>query len=511
MPQTTFNDWSGGEYGDLGPTGAKDNMWTGLNMMVYTDGSVGPRAGTKPISGVNAAMGALWAVRGVGASVPGQADIAMGQAHLIKAFVLNTLTGAIISSVYSVGTVTLTVTTTTQITQVGAASGVIPVYGDAVYQFNSEFLTVTALANSPGAMVAVPYGSRLAVANAPTAANRVYYTNAITTSAIASATFGALNFFDVGFSAWPITHLDETRQRLTIPTQGGDFWGLSGTPGVNDVLRRQPRGDLAPAKWHHATRVGESIWFVPFNEDFPVNYTGAVVDKLKYKYLRYTSGVTSEHFVTSIPSLEAVLFCQVGGTNRGLLRMNDVWSYHTFGSTTRFATPFTVGGVSEDYDAPLVMCDGGGAAAAPVFSTFQPSLNRPAKTSDIWAQPGDNSTTPLTATLSTRYWWAPADKDLQVTEVTIDGFTWDTGSASTNHIDVQVRSLFRFGDVPYADSAVQSFDQAASATTADRQDARFRATNPGAPYAQGFQIILSAIRGFAIRRIRVQYTETARR
>ena len=39
MPQVTFDNWAGGEFGDLGPTGAKDNQWTGRNMMVYTDGT----------------------------------------------------------------------------------------------------------------------------------------------------------------------------------------------------------------------------------------------------------------------------------------------------------------------------------------------------------------------------------------------------------------------------------------------------------------------------------------
>ncbi len=502
-PQITFADWSGGEYGDLGPTGAKDNMFTGSNVMVFKDGTVGPRPGIvqTAIVGTSTATGMLWACRGIGSS-DGNHKVVIGQGQLVKRITPLTPSAGFLTT----GTVSITVTVTTQVVQTSTSQAVIPIYGSNVYVTDGTN-PPTGLASAPGAAVAIPYGSRLMVANAPGAANRVYYTNAITTSAIANATFGATNFFDVGFGAWPITHLDETRQRLTIPNQGGDFWGLSGTPGVNDVLRRQPRGDVAPIKWYQATRVGEGIWFLPFNEDFPVSYTGAITNKLQYKYLRYTGGNGLEHFVTSLPAYEAVLIYEVGGNNRALQLANNIWSYHTFGVTTRFATPLTVGGPGSDYDGPLLLTDGGSDAGSPSFYFYDPALDRPGKTSDLFAQPGDNSTTPLTASMSTRYWWTPNDKDVQVTEITIDGFTWNTGSASTNHLDVQVRSLFRFGDVPYTDSVVQSFDQPASMTTADKQDARFRATNPGAPWCQGVQIILSNMRGFALRRIRVQYKE----
>lgn len=503
-PVVSFTDFSGGEFGDLGPTGCKDNQWTGNNVMLYKDGSVGPRPGVKVFSPTGGIAGPLWAMRGIGQVGSNDFNMVYGQGQLVKRF--NFSGGATITT----GTVSITVTNTTQIIQSGPLGGVMPIYGSQVYVMDGTN-PPTALGSSPGAYVATLYGVRVVVGNTSANPNRVYYSAAVTTTAVGSATFPATNFFDVGVANWGVTYTDETRQRLTITNQGGEFWGLSGVPGVNDVLRRQPRGDLSPARWYHAVRVGESIWFLPFGEDFPVEYTGATVDKLKYKYLRFTGGDTIDRMAMAIPALDIVAFYEVGGSNRALLRANDAWSYQTFGVTTRFASPWTTGGAYMDYDLPILMSDGGTAAAAPNFYSWQPSLDRPGKTGDTYAQPGDNSTTPLTASMSSRYWFGTNDKDIQVTEVTIDGFTWNTGSASTNHCDVQVRSLFRYGDVPYADSVVQSFDQAASLTTSDRQDCRFRATNPGAPYAQGFQIILSAMRGFAVRRIRVEYVETARR
>ncbi len=52
-PQVTFADFSGGEFGQLGPTGARPNMFTGSNVMVYKDGSVGPRPGVIQVAVVN--------------------------------------------------------------------------------------------------------------------------------------------------------------------------------------------------------------------------------------------------------------------------------------------------------------------------------------------------------------------------------------------------------------------------------------------------------------------------
>lgn len=498
-PVVSFHDWSGGEFGELGPTGAKDTQFTGSNVQLYKDGTVGPRPGIKTITVTSSTVGSLWSMKGIGAA-DSNFRMIFGQGHLMKRFTIND--GTIIAT----GTISATVTLATQIIQSGPSTGVMPVYNSTVYALFGDNPPV-ALTAAPGASVAALYGARVVVGATSSNQNRVYYSSAVTATAVVSTTWPATNFFDIGIADWAITHLDETRQRLTIANNGGDFWGLSGTPGVNDVLRRQPRGDLTPARWYHATRVGEGIWFLPFGEDFPVSFTGAVVDKLRYKYLRYTAGTGTEHFAVSIPSLDAVIFYEAGGSNRGLMMTNGAWTYQTFGVATRFASTWTAGGAGMDYDLPLVMSDGGSASTAPLFYSFQPSLDRPGKASDTYAQPGDNSTTPLTASMSSRWWFTPGQKDIQVTSVTVDGFTWNTGSSSTNHVDLQVRSLFRFGDVPYVDSAVQSFDQAASLTTADRQDARFRATNPAAPWAQGFQIVLTNLRGFAVRRIRVEYTE----
>lgn len=509
MPQVVFSDWSGGEFGDLGPTGCKDNQFTGLNVMVYKDGSVGPRPGFKGTYVLT--TGDVWAFRGVGSN-DGNARIFYGQGKNIKRWLPADLTTAV------VGTISITATVTTQIIQMGPAHAEIPIYGHKVYEAVDFSLpgtsggsySVKEIPSSPGGKVGTVYGVRLLVGNTTTNPKRVYYTGAQTTTAIATSTWPALNFFDVGLPDWDITFMDEQRQRVSIGNNGGEWWGLTGTPGVNDSLRRQPRGDQSPAQWYHATRVGESVWFLPQGKDFPVQFTGSVVDKLRWKYLRFTGGVGTDFVAGSLPAADIVLFAQVvqdGSAPYLLMLCNDVWTYHQTTANIQYITPPSVGGTGVNFDSPIFTASRGGDGSFPGVFAFQPTLDRPGKTGDTYAAPGDSSsTTPLTATFATRYFWA-SDRDIRVTAVTIDGFTWNTGSASTNHVDVQVRSLFRYDAVPYVDSVAQSFDEPTAITTTDRTDKRFRITNPDAPWAQGFQIRLSAIRGFAVRRIRVEYDE----
>lgn len=513
MPSITFSDFTGGEFAQLGPTGCKPNQFTGTNVMVYQDGSIGPRPGVKQVAVTSTVVGSVWAFRGLGAA-PGVTDFQylFGQGQRVRKF-----TDTLSSGITTVGTVSITATVTTQIIQNGPLTGYIPLYGAGVYQVSST--TVTALTASPGARVGAPFGVRLLVGNTIANPNRIYY------SAAADPTsWPALNFFDIGLAAWPNTYMDEIRQRMSIANQGGEWWSESGVPGVNDVLRRLPRGDLGPLQWYHAVRMGEVVWFLPAGDDFPVQFTGSTVNGLALDYLRFTNGTGTDYFLSALPVPQVVTAFEVGGSNRGLIMSHGTWSYHQFGVTTRFATPGSIGGTSADYDRPMLLTDGGSASAAPSFYTFAPALDRPGKVGDSYAQPGDMSTTPLVASMAIPYHWASryyhatsiaTDSDLTVQEVTLDGFTWNTGSSATNHCDVQVRSLFRYGTAnnptAYKDSTAQSFDQPTASTPADRTDVRVRLRFGDQQPAQGFQIRLSNMRGFAVRRIRVSYTETGRR
>lgn len=512
-----WSEFSGGEYGDLGPTGAEPTMFTGTNVMVYNDGTIGPRPGLKQLQIQSLSAGPIWTLRGLGYGTSnGQV---YGQGSTLYGFTFTTT-----ATVAAIGTVSTTVTTNSQMIQYGPNIGELARYGDKLYQVAPETPLVTPLPSSPGALTLTPYGIRLMAANGAVTttvtasvtatavtAKRVYY------SAAADLTsWPALNYFDVGNISWPVSYLDELRQRLIISTGGGEFWALSGTPGVNDSLKRQPRGDLSGAQWYHHARVGETVWFFPSGEDFPVQFTGIVVDKLRFRHLRFTGGSGTDWSMTALPVAEMLLALEDGGSGRGLLLANDVWTYHDFGVTTsRYCTPPSVGGSGADLDMPLVLSDGGSAGAAPVFWTFAPTLSRPAKVSDTWAQPGDASTTPVDASFSTSLASAKPGHRFKARRITVHGLKWNTGSSSTNHFDLKLRSFYRSGPPPRGmsspkDSKTFSWDEAASLTTSDKTPFSVTFTAGDQQLGDQVQCVISSQRGCAIEAIEVDADEEPR-
>lgn len=485
-----FADWRGGEFGDLGAQGGPPNSFTGKNVMRYRSGAVGPRPGVKNVSPSGLPNGPVWAL----GAVPLANGIVFGIGNTLYG-VTSPGSGAAVA----LGTIAVTPTTPQQIVP---RSGVLDlaVYGDKAYTIDPVAATTTALTGSPAGSTLALYGVRMVNANPAANPSRVFYS--------AAADFNswpALNFFDVGAAGWPVTYVDEIRQRLAIANGAVEWWALTGVPGVNDVLRRQTRGDLAALSHRHVARIGETLWFIAPNEDFPVQYSGVTVDKLRYRHLTFTSGVASSFGAASLPAPESVLFVEAGGTNRGLLFWNDVWTFHTFGVTTsQFVTaerPAT--SLADSTSVPMLLSDGGGPGVAAKLYAFHQTLDRPGKVGDTWAQPGDDSTTPMAAELATREEWGTRGEDLVARTVIVDFVKWNTGSTSTNHFDLVVRGLHRYNTVGFKDSAVQKFDEAAALTTADATVDRrvFRVGDQGV--AQGLQVRFSNLRGVAIRQVTV--------
>ena len=507
MPKVfRIDDFSGGEFGDLGAQGAARNQFSGSNVMVYQDGTIGPRPGVKTlVTNTNTATGTVWAFRG--GQNAGANNAAFGLRNCLWQVPVATITTTIVVVPPTAG-VSTTATIASQLIQYGSDKALLTRYQDKVYVI-SEAAGIVHAPGSPGCMTVTPYGVRVMVANGgitttatvsttTDTSHRVYY------SAAADPTsWPVLNYFDVGNAKWPVQYIDEIRQRLAISNEGGEWWALTGTPGVNDSLKRQPRGDLSPLKWYHAARTAENLWFFPQGEDFPVQFTGIVVGKLRYRHLKFTGGTGTDYGMTSLPVAEVVLATENGGSNRGLMLANDVWTFHTFGVTTsKFLSPATTGGPEADLQTPLLLCDGGGAAT-PKIHTFIPTLDRPGKVSDLLVQPGDNTTVPLTAYVYTAALQADVGKELWAREIRVEGFKWNHGNAATNHFDLVVRSYMRYNLSGTKDSKTFSFDEAASATTSDKTPfvQVFRAGDQ--QYGDSVQVRISALRGIAIRSIEV--------
>lgn len=481
----TFDNFRGGEFGDLGASAAPRHTFHGNNVLVYRNGLLGPRPGLKRLTPAGMPVGVVWAFRGLGEKLANAVVVGVGAS-------LYGFTYSPLGAVVNLGAVAATPAVVAQLIQNGIL-GYCVVLGDKTYQINPGSAVVNALASSPGGRTVAQYGARLIVAGTTANPNRVYYS-----AADDPTSWPALNYFNVGNTTWAIVHAEESRNRLALANTGQELWILSGVPGVNDSLKRTPRGDLAPSDWFNVARLGESLWFVPFGEDFPVEFTG-ITDKLAFRHLRFTGGAGNPVAVAALAGSDVVCFVEAGGSGRMMVLNNGVWTYHALGVTTsKLVSPVSVGGISYSQN-PLLICDGGAVGVAPKVYLWSPTLDRPGKVSDTLAQPGDDSTTPITATIDLPEWRTDDNSEALVRAVSVDFVKWNTGSASTNHFDIKVVALHRYNQAGTTTSKTQSFDEDPAKTTEDAQRDRrvFRFGDQGVGH--GFQIQIRAMRGTAIR------------
>lgn len=481
----TFDAWRGGEFGDLGATAAPRRSFHGKNVMVYQNGLLGPRPGVKQLSPSGMPTGAAWALRGLGPEITN--GIVLGIGAAFYGFTYSPL-----GAVTSLGSVAGAPSDPSQVIQYGNL-GYAVLYGDKAYKIDPAAPSVTALASAPGGRTIAQYGVRTIDASVASNPNRVYYS-----AADDPTSWPALNYFDVGSDDWAVVHVEESRNRLAIQNTGQEIWTLSGVPGVNDSLKRTSRGDLAASDWYNVARIGESLWFIPYGEDFPVQFTGTITDKLAFRHLRFTEGAGNAVALTALPGSDTVCAVESGGENRMMVLHNDVWSFHELDITTsRLVSPVSIGGVSYR-ENPLLICDGGSASAAPKVYIWSPTLERPGKASDTLAQPGDNSTTPIDAEVSTPEWWSEDNSEVLVRTVSVDFAKWNTGSSSSNHFDIAIESLHRFGETAARTSVTQEWDEVPSETTEDAQTTRkvFRFGDQG--LGHGFRVHVTNMRGMAL-------------
>lgn len=497
----TFDDWRGGEYGELGEANAPPNSFTSNECLVYRSGLIGPRPGTKYLAPTGLPGGTVWGVIGV------EDKIVFGVADKVYGFTAPN------GAVAQIGANLNSTPTAGQFIRNGPDKVILASLDDTAYAIDPGANTCTALTSAPGTRAIAQYGVRLMAASTTANPRRIYY------SAAADYTsWPALNFFDVLASGgFPITHLEEIRQRLAIANEGGEWWALTGTPGVNDVLRRQSRGDVAPPTPHHAARVGETLWFLPSGDNFPVQYSGITVDKLRHRHLSLPQESTFGHdygdyAAASLPQAETVVFAHPEFF--WSVFHNGVWHRISMsgGSSNLTATTLVGPSAEADSDTPFVFCNNG------VFEAWQPTLDRPARVSDTWAGPGDLGDlsglhVPMQGAFLTREQWSERGEDLVVRTVIVDFETFDTECEPSvlfdgnNELGVTVSALHRYGAIESYGGETQYWraptSEGAAAGNGTRGTALrhvFRVGDQGP--GQGFRLLVG-MRGVAVKKVTV--------
>lgn len=489
----TIDNFRGGEFGDLHPSTAPPNTFTGRNVVVYRDGLIGPRAGVKKLAPTLTANGSVIEF-GIAKGTNG---VVYSQSTNVHGFTFPNGAVALLGTVAAAPS-----QGDGHMVRVGNDILYYNLSGANTYQITPATPTVADMTGAPAAIAVVQNGERvILIGNTGGKYRRLRY------SAKADPTsWPAANFIDIPYpntaqEGFSLTHIAEIRQRLVIANDGGEWWALTGVPGVNDVLRRQQRADRTPANRHHAARIGEALYLVVVDgSDLPpVIFTGTTTEKDTLRHLGKWNNSNTVARVAARPGVDHFLALAANG--RALASINGTWTFH------QFAQPIAYPFIDSNADSQqlFIFCDGGGASAPPLFYAFDSDLNRPAKTSDTYASPGDDSTTPVDAEFTTAVQWAKDGDELNPRWITVNFAKWNTGSTARNHFDLEVIMHHRHNQAGTRVATVPlTWDEMASATTSDAtpDSARFNvgAQGPG----QGFQIRVSNMRGVAVRNIIVE-------
>jgi hypothetical protein len=507
MASFEIADFTGGDWGRIGPDKAAKNQFSATNMLVSRTGEMYVRPGVRLTNPTGLGNGVVWSV---GTLPLDPSSLWFGQGTAVRYFLPSSAAVAV-----STASSSITGTPTAVYVDENGTTVYLCTSTENGYSFNGS--AITQLTSMPDAQAIALYGERLVVV--PTSAP-----NTIRYSAAADFTsWPVANTITVGDTD-PITALFAQRGHLAILKRDSSFYVLTGVPGVNDTLRPVYRFN-GPGNQRSAgrTRSDDRVWFAPNYSQHVAAFDGTAVTMFDNITPPLHSSVTSRTVVPLVDDDQSGAAFVVpanpgeGAANEVWVKYRNAWTKHTFGvaigqHVARCFHDFPQNGDATiadlRYGTKLVFCDGGGAGATPNFWSWQPFMDRPGLEADPFTfsaeRAGDASAAQVSGTVEFPYVTDEQGRELLVRKVTIHFRAWNTGGSSTNNITATVRSLREF-DGSYTDSAALSWTEAGSlASTAGslrRKDLYFGDQGRGS----AFQLRLSALRGVAIRRIVFTY------
>lgn len=495
-----FADFSGGEFGTVAARRAPANAFTGKNVVVYPDGSIGPRGGIKDlaVTGAPAGSGAPTALVMVGSY------LVMALANLKVYKVLVAASSGMLATAQPVveqvpvGTAPSTVSDMT-------AVGLDRIYAAAA---NGVFLVVpsgnvaTLVAGSPVCTAITQWGDFLVTANG----NRLQWS--------APANFNswpATNFLDIGGNepgSEDIGAMVLVRDTLVVITDAGSIFIVSGTLGVNHSLREWLPGERTSGLVSNAGMALDRsgiLWYTRMGAlatALPVSFSGAQRGDVSAQdgWLRGDTVVTgvARTRVSSVQELQTVaiqaaLWIAGNENMRFLTLRRGVWTRHEssalqMGYTTA-SCPLTAG---PGGNVILGRWDG---AALKMYG-WNVEQDAPPTTA-TFSGVGDGSDTAPSCEFTTAEVTMDEGGEFLVDTVDVAFTKVATGAAQTNHFDIDVNAFDAYEDTSPAVPTTQSFDEA---TAAGRQRKRFQfAPRPG----RAFSVKLSNLRGVKVDEILV--------
>ncbi len=492
-----YDDFNGGEYGNTWPDRVPPNSFTATNMVVYDNGLIGPRAGLQQFdfTGVepDPVRGAVW--RGTSPDLAVFINDTVFRYDTLTEGAESTFTGTLAAPVGAGYPV--------QGFEYGNNRVYVTVYDDQSYELDFVGGTVTALTGSPGGQDTCVYGERMIVVGDPTQPQRLYYS-----AALDFTDWPAGNFIDVGNASGALVGCWAQRGYLTLLTQNGEWWILTGVPGTG-TLRRVSGGGVHPWNAHPdmAELLGSDIiTHIPISADYPATFNGATVnDSMRHLRINDSAPHTGPGTVKVVrgfrPDEVLIVFPGAAGSNRAALYSQGLWTFHRFDVEI---SEFVV----SDAQGRIFFTDGGDTGVSANWYQWYLPLDRPAFVSDTYATVGDDDdTTPVDAEITFPEHWFEEGKEFRCRSVTVDFVKYDIESTPDNEFDVEVKSLSRYSDDGTSVVSKEWTESGLSASSAGVRDRKVFRFGTDVRFGGGFQLRLHTVRGVTFQSIFVELEE----
>lgn len=501
LTTVVYDKWDKGEFGTMNPAQAPNGSWTGNNVVVYKDGMIGPRPGMRGVT-PSTSPSKNGPLLGLGFSPVAQTNnrpiffILEDRAYAFDpsddALPLQSATPDLADP--PIDTDASRVLSKESCRLIGDEI-YFTVNDDAAYRLDLRTTAASGAGSQPvltritdsdpegqGTDIEL-FRDRMFVANGGV---RVFYSDAADFD-----TWQAGSFFDVG-AAYRVVEMLTFRDALVLFTQWGTYT-FTGSSPADGTLRRTSE-TLAPLD-KASVATNNEILYIPSSRSAPVTYNGSYGNEQALMHLEeWKSASTNAYGVQSYGNRD-VLF--LSGDSDLLWRKNDAWSFHTMGGSVG---PW----ITRYFDDNVLLAYPGTSSIDPRFYMLSMNLERPGFTSDQYAQPGDDSDTPLDASFTLPDYLAPEGKELRVRAVTVDFIKYTTGSNTNNNITITVTSQFR--ELVANDSSITPYvlfnEDTAGATAGVRTRKVYRGT-PGT-WGGGYRIAFTDLKGVAIDRVIVE-------
>jgi hypothetical protein len=443
----TYDDFSLGDYGVNHPRHGKNGEFHGKNVVVYRDGTLGPRNGLieQPLSGANYVNGKLNAFFfGVEHELATPRMI-YSQGTRPKFFKVNDMT-AQNPGLFSPTDIDAT-------PEGDIALGVLPrlgfnmflsSLGDGTYMIDALGDTLTKLTGAEGAHDVQYHLNQIHLIGIGSAADGTGHKN--TYSGLDDPTSWPVeNEYLVGL-AWVAFRGMRMANGLVIVNQDSEWHLLQGDP-IDGSLRRIDRG-LGPALGNPRAVVvsHEVAWFLATGApggSFPGVFDGS---KLDVESLHHLRGWMTDANATAVQcdADDDLLF--VDNDAKALMRHEGVWTRHEYEVPVgEWAAPYE--------DQRFYLAVDGTAGTKPKFyrSTFNTG-DGPAIYDGQFQSPGDGDLTPVDAWVEFPEMWQDKGEQVRPMFVILEFTSYDTsGSAEDTdswlpaHIACEVDVIDRFG------------------------------------------------------------------